>query len=147
MWNSSELYLSILGGVLAGFALVLVELIWRLFYALFQKHRTIREIRGFFSEWEKAIATSGGIDDPEVGISRSKEEVQFAQQKYYLRILPIKLLRWEQHASAQQIEAIRRVAAGHEHAEMGIIPPDKVPTSQNFYTDFFDRVRDTGLKW
>ena len=147
MWNSSDMYASIVGGILAGLALVLVELIWRLFYGLFQKHRALRAIKKFFREWEESIKNIGGIDDAAAGVSVSKEVTQFLQHKYYLRIVPIPLSRWGKHIPEQQNDDIIQVIATHEHAEVGIIPKGNVP-SQNFYDSFFGRVREIkGLKW
>ena len=143
-WNSSEVYASIFGGILAGLALVLVELIWRLLYGLFRRHRAVRAIRAFFSRWEESIKTAGVIDDPVAGVSVSKEVIQFLHHKYYLRIAPITLSRWGEHISEQQDEDITQIIAQHEHAEVGILSPDKVP-NQNFYDKFFGRVRE--IKW
>ena len=147
MWNWSEVYLSIIGGVIAGLGLVLVELIWRLSYGLFQKHKAIRAMSAFFSKWEETINTSEAIDDPATGVSASKEQVRFLHHQYNLRILPIEFSRWGKHIPEQQYEDIKQAIARHEHAEVGIIHPGKFPTSPEFYPRFFDRVRDAGLNW
>lgn len=97
------------------------------------KHRALRAIKKFFREWEESIKNIGGIDDAAAAASVSKEVLQFAEHKYYLRIVPITLSRWGKHIPEQQND--------------DIIPPDRVP-SQNFYDSFFGRVREIkGLKW
>ena len=77
----------------------------------------------------------------------SREALQLLKHKYYLRTVPITLARWAKYIPEQQSEDIQQVIASHEHAYMGILPPDAVP-DQNFYRTFFSRVRDIkGLKW
>ena len=148
VWNPPDAYASFLlsvgGGVLAGIAVVAVELAWRFGLGWWQKKKALQALCAFWGEWEESINSATGFAFPQPGITVSKERIQFDEHKYHLWTVPIAMSRWARHIPEQYVEDLSRLVTNHENAVVGILPPGKVP-SQNFYDVFFQDARE--IKW
>ena len=145
VWNPPDAYASFLlsvgGGVLAGIAVVAVELAWRFGLGWWQKKRALKALCAFWGEWEESINSATGVATPQPKFTISKEDVQFAKHKYHLWTVPILLSRWANHIPEKYVEDLSRLVTNHENAVMGIIPPGRV-MSQDLYDAFFQRARE-----
>ena len=76
---------SVIGGVLAGLIVIVMELLWRGVYGWIQRRKAVARLRRFFAEWGEQVAAAPeleGQDAPPVGF------VKFALHKYHLRTAP-----------------------------------------------------------
>ena len=148
IWSPPDVYassiLSIGGGVLAGFVVVLIEWCWRLYRAKHGRRKAIIELRLFFREWESLINTAEGLNDPQIPFKAEKHHVQFVHHKNRLWTVPIVLSRWSPYLSEQQAQEIALLIANHENAHIGIVPPDRV-ANQWIYDNFFNELKK--IKW
>ena len=147
-WNPPDVYasfiLSIGGGVLAGFVVVVLSWCRSLIQAHRERRKAIRELRLFFREWESLINTADGLNVPQIPFEAEKHHVQFVKHKNRLWTVPIVLSRWSKYLSGQQVQEIALLIANHENAHIGILPPDKVP-NQWMYDNFFNELKK--IKW
>ena len=147
-WNPPDPYasliLSIGGGVLAGMVVVALEWAWRVVYELHKKRTAVKELSEFFHQWEITINSAEGLLHPESRHVISREIVQFAQHKNRLWAAPIVLSRLSKHLPDKEAQEISLLIAGHEHAEVGIIPEGRV-LPQQMYDRFFGEIRKIGL--
>ena len=148
MWDPPNAYasfvLSIGGGVLAGFVVVALEWGWRYWYGWRQQRKAIRDLSTFFGEWESILNTADGFQDPASGITRSKQDVQFAMHKYRLWTVPIIMARWAKYISGEQTQEFNLLISNHENAVLSLVPASRV-LSQNIYDMFFREARK--VKW
>ena len=130
--------------MLAGLIVIVIEWGWRFCFDLHQRRQAVRQICALFEEWETAINTASGFEDPQVGIGAGKEVVQFAKHKYYLWTIPIMMSRWAKHLPGRHAEEIARLVANHEHSVVRLVLPHGVLPQQS-YDDFFGKARD--IEW
>lgn len=148
VWNPPDAYASFLlsvgGGVLAGLAVVAVELVWRFGLAWWQRKKALQALGTLLGEWEESINSATGFAYPQLGRTASKEDVQFAKHKSYLWTAPIVMSRWARHIPEKYIEDLSRLVTNHQNAVVAILPPGRV-MSQGIYDDFFRQARE--VKW
>ena len=146
--NSFDVYTTvifpILGGILAGVIVILIEWGFRVLYEWNQRKRGTKVISRFFGEWQDAINTSADLPESPEGVVYTKGQIQIAQHRYYIRAVHFTISRWSKYLSDQQTEEIDLFIFRHEHSQIGILPPDRI-FSQEVYDRFFDRARE--IKW
>ena len=135
---------SVIGGVLAGLIVIMMELLWRGGYVWIQRRKAVTGLRRFFAEWEERITTAKDLEGPAPGVPGVPvESVKFVLHKSYLRTAPIRIAPMTKHLSDQQAQEVSLLLSSEE-AKVGIIPEGRAP-SQDFYDQFFDSVK--GVKW
>ena len=148
MWSDSfDVYetviFPIVGGVNAGFIVVIVELAFRNLHDRWQQRKAITAIKKLFSEWESKIASADDIKDDQNRILHERSVAQFLHHKYYIKRAPLTLAAWSRNLSEQQTDELTRLIVDHEQV-VGIIPGDKVPFRE-FYDQFFKKAKE--IKW
>ena len=132
--------LSILGGVIAGVILLAGEVAFRKAYEGVQRRKAIMAIGQFFARWESTINDAMGFPGPESIGFISKESIQFARHKDFLRRAPNLIDRWSRYLTANQVEELSNYLEGHQTADIGILPHGTV-LAQVQYEIFFSRAR------
>ena len=146
--NSFDVYATVIfpivGGIIAGIIVILIEWGFRSLYERGQRRKAINGIGEFFGEWESRINSLAARNVPQIGTSYTREQIQFAFHQHFLRRSHITMDRWSKFLPEQQTEEMRQFISEHEGAEIGIIPAGKV-MSQEMYNNFFRRARE--IKW
>ena len=133
----------IVGGIIVGVIVILIELGFRVLYEWNQRKRGAKDISRFFGKWEAAINTSADLPASPEGVVYPKGQIQFAQHKGYISLVPFTVSRWSKYLSDQQIKEIDLFIFGGEF-EISILPPDSI-FGQETYDRFFHRARE--IKW
>ena len=152
-WSAPEPYasmiLSITGGTLAGFIVVIVEWVGLYCHARLKRRKAIREIGTFFAAWEVGInmALGAGIKFPGRA-ETTKEQAQRAFHNDQISRFRISMSsRWGRHLSERQTEEILEFVIGHERLfqelllGLGISPHSFFP-DQGIYDQFFQQARE-----
>ena len=136
--------LSIAGGIIAGIAVILMELGFRSLYGWKQKRNAVNAVNDLFRRWESDINSTEELVTGDGRFRLPRDRLQFEKHKEYLRTVRILLDRWSKFLSGEQSEDIALFLARHEGAAFGVIPEASIP-SQNFYVSFFLQARE--IKW
>ena len=136
--------LSIVGGIIAGVIVVLIEWGFRALYGWNQRRVAIKSVATFFRDWENYINSTEDVTTSDGRFTLNRGVQQFARHKDRLRTVRIVLDRWSKLLSAEQTQDIALLIGGHEGAVVSLIPNNKTP-SQNFYDTFFRDARK--IKW
>ena len=146
--NSFDVYSTvvfpILGGIIAGVIVILIEWGFRILHERSQRRRATKVISRFFAEWQDAINTSADLPENPSGVTASKDQIQFIKHRYYVRAVHFTISRWSKYLSDQQTEEINLFIFRHEHSEIGILPEKRI-FGQEIYDRFFQRARE--IKW
>lgn len=138
---NSTIFFPVLGGILAGGIVILIELSFRFLYGRGQRKRGTKVISRFFGQWEDAINTSADLGDNPSGVLVSKVQIQFIMHSYNIKAVQSTISRWSKYLSDQQTEDINLLVFRHEHSVIGIRPPDRF-FSQEIYDEFFRKARE-----
>ena len=148
MSNSFDVYetviFPILGGVIAGFVVIVIELVFRNLYDRWQRRKTIKAIEKLLSEWESKINNPSAIENNPAGTSPSKGEFQLPIHRYHLKITPITIAAWSKQLSEGEAIEIHELIAGQENVAEFLFSQGFYP-DQNYYDNFFSKVRE--IKW
>ena len=125
---NSTVVFPILGGIIAGGIVILIEWVFRILYGWNQRKRGTKVISRFFAEWEDAINTSTDLPESPSGITVAKDQIQFVKHRYYIRAVHFTISRWSKFLSDLQTEEINLFIFRHEHSEIGILPQDRSMT-------------------
>ena len=135
----STVIFPILGGVIAGFIVVVVEFVVRNCHSRWQQSKAINTLGNLFSEWESRI--NDAVDLLDQGcVYRNRGEVQILHHQYYLRRVPLVLAAWSKNLSEKQIDELTKLIFDHEQI-LSIVPKDKV-YPQEVYDMFFRKARE-----
>ena len=134
----------IIGGIIAGVIVILIEWGFRVLYEWNQRYRGAKDISRFFGKWEDTINKSADLPASPEGVVYHKGEIQYVQHRYHIRAVHFTISRWSKYLSNQQIEEIDLFIFGHEHSEIGPLPPGRI-FGQETYDGFFHRARE--IKW
>lgn len=159
-WNPPDPYastfLSIAGGILAGFIVVGIEWVGRYCYARSRQRKTVRELRNFFTAWELGINAAQGMslklpDGTEETVEATKEQFQRAHHNDRINQFHISMhSRWGKHLSERQADEILLLVSGYERIlqepllNLGISPHGHFP-DQGIYDHFFELARE--IRW
>ena len=141
---STNVVFPIVGGVIAGGIVVLIEWIFRLLYDWNQRRKGTKAIGRFFAEWEDAINSSADLPAGPNGQTVARDQIQFIKHKYYIRAVHFTISRWSRYLSDGQTQEINLFLFRHEHSEIGILPDNRI-FNQEVYDRLFQRARE--IKW
>ncbi len=148
MSNSFDVYetviFPILGGVIAGFIVVVIELVFRHLYDRWQRSKAINAIEKLLGEWESKINNANDLTDDHGRIIQTKEVIRFLHHKYYLKRVPIAIAAWSKNLSEEQTDELTVLIVQNEHVLEGIVRPGMVP-DKTPYDDLFRKARE--IKW
>ena len=135
---NSTVFFPVLGGILAGGIVIVIELSFRVLWGLNQRKRGIKDISKFFGGWEVVINGNPSLqENPWVGLNAAaKDPVQLATHRAAIRLFDFAIFRWSKYLSDQQLEEI--------YLLLVILPSDTI-ASQEFYDGFFREARK--IKW
>ena len=133
---NSTVFSPIVGGIIAGLIVILMEWIFRVLYGLNQRQRGFKDISKFFGGWEVAINGNPSLQEkPWVGLDPAAKDT-LATHRTLIRAFDFTISRWSKYLSDQQIEEI--------YLRLIILPSDTI-ASQEFYDRFFREARK--IKW
>ena len=136
---------SVIGGVLAGLIVIVMELLWRGVYGWIQRRKAVTGLRKFFAEWEGQIATAKELEGPAPGVPGVPvESVKFVLHKFYLRTAPIRIAPMTKHLSDQQAQ--ESFAFVFQRGSKGGNNPRKAVHQVRIFTTNFS-IPFKGVKW
>ena len=133
---NSTVFSPIVGGIIAGLIVILMEWIFRVLYGLNQRKRGIKDISEFFGGWEVAINGNPSLQEKPWVISDAAGKDPLYTHRTLIRVFDFTISRWSKYLSDQQIEEI--------YLRLIILPSDTI-ASQEFYDRFFREARK--IKW
>ena len=139
-----SILLPVLGGVIAGGIVIAIELTFRRVYEWLQRREAEKAMSEFFKQWESKINGSEAISDPQAGIQRTKDVVQYAFHQDYVRQFPVRMGRWSKYLNEKQTEEVSLLVLGYLVAITSLNPPGRT-LSQGIYDAFFRRAKE--IKW
>ena len=147
-WDSTDFVhtalLSIIGGIIAGVVVILLEWGFRYLYEWNQRRNAVNAVEDFFRRWENDINSTDETLTSDGRFTLPRSTQQFAKHRYYLSTVRILLDRWSKFLSAEQSEDIAMLLGKHEESEIGIVPEGNYP-SQSSYDTFFRTARE--IEW
>ena len=140
--NSTVIF-PILGGVIAGFIVVVVEFVVRNCHSRWQQDKAINTLGNLFSKWESRINDAVELLDDQGRVYRNRGVVQILHHQYYLKRVPLALAAWSKNLSEKQTDELTTLIFEQEQI-LSIVPKDKV-LLQEVYDGFFRKARE--IEW
>ena len=134
----------IVGGVIAGIIVILVQWTFRAVNECRQRHNAENALREFFEEWEDTINGATALNGFPTGHSLTTEQLQYTYHKDYLRRADSLIVSWSRLLSEKQMAEINYLVQGHKGNLLDILPANKIP-NQWLYDNFFRQARE--ISW
>ena len=100
---------SIVGGVIAGIVVVLLEWGFRSVYLWNQRRNAVNAVGEYFRRWESDINSTDELLTSDGRFSLPRVRLQFEKHKEYLRTVRILLDRWSKFLSGEQFRGHRSI--------------------------------------
>ena len=142
--STSSIVLNIVGGFLAGIALILIQTGWKFIDKRLNRRVAVRNFREFFRDWE--TSTEENAVDP---------AFQFVAHEMKIRRMKENIVVSRPHLSGEQASDVTELISGHEeviearkrlvldHREPPV--PEHRSLSPEDYRRFFDQAK--AIKW
>lgn len=138
-----SLVLPVGGGVIAGFIVIVIELLWRGWYAWIQRRKAVSRLRKFFAKWEEEITTASAIDVPRPNVVVTREILQFEIHKHYLRTAHNRIAPMVKHLNEQQVTDVE-ILIQEQNPKVEMVPKGGT-WPQGMYDNFLDSVEK--IEW
>ncbi len=133
---------SVIGGVLAGLIVIMMELLWRWMYGWILRRRAVATLRKFFAGWEKQITSATAIEWS-IGDQSTEEVMKFIYHRFWLQAATFRVATMTGRLNDDQARQVSNLIA-NEEAKVERIPEGSVPC-QSLYDQFFNSVKE--VKW
>ena len=142
--STSSIALNIVGGFLAGMALILIQTGWKFIVRMRNRRVAVRILRGFFQGWETSTEENA-----------AHPAFQFVAHEMKIRRIKGNIALFRPHLSGEQASDISELISGHEeviearkrlvldHQEPPV--PEHRALSPEDYREFFDQAK--AINW
>ena len=96
---NSTVFSPIVGGIIAGLIVILMEWIFRVLYGLNQRKRGIKDISEFFGGWEVAINGNPSLQEKPWVISDAAGKDPLYTHRTLIRVFDFTISRWSKYLS------------------------------------------------
>ena len=130
----------VVGGIIAGAIVVIIELVIRYILSRRQYGNAIKAIEKLFGEWESRINDAVDLLNDNGEIYRDRGVLQFLHHRYFIKRVPLALAAWSKNFSEQQTDELTRLIFDEEQ-RISVVPHDKI-LLQDAYDQFFRKARE-----